>query len=581
MRARKPTNLSRMLLDPAVPIEVRHQLLHQVCNEPSPEGQAIVTRLLEAATAASTEAEYREKKKECDELLSALEEGPLRHATFDRMLQRKGSVLRAQVLTSEGGLASATVLDETLADRARCGDPVWLDARGNALVFHEVDQTIVGEEARLERWLPGGQVQVSVGELGRSLCRPAGQLLEQRECGEAEPGSTLIVCPRRLIAFCALPREDGLGHFQYLSHEPLPDVIVERDIGAPPAFIEHFTRHMERELLEPAIGRRYRLRRALLLLLEGVPGSGKTLAIDGFANRMMTTTAELIGVPVEALPSRIMRLQSSKVLDKWVGSSDRAIARFFEEAEELAALKFQAPDGREWELPLLVICEEIDALARARGGDPVYDRIETNLLTRLDPARAVFRDRLVFVMCTTNTPQLVDSAFIRRAGGTIAHFGRLGRRSFRAVLEKHLALRPFRGDGGSEDQARTQSIDDLQAVLFGPNAAESGQVEILFTGQVSGVVKHQRDFLTAGLVDRAVQQASAESCDAEWFGGEEPGLTHAGLRKSIDAQVRHIVELLTPHNCGEYLELPDGARVSSVRRIDRPAVLPFELERAS
>ena len=88
-----------------------------------------------------------------------------------------------------------------------------------------------------------------------------------------------------------------------------------------------------------------------------------------------------------------MQLRVSEVLSKWVGVADRNIARFFQEAEELAAERLVTPDGRELEMPLLLVIEECDAWARTRGEDGIHDRIQTTLLTNLDPSRALFRER--------------------------------------------------------------------------------------------------------------------------------------------------------------------------------------------
>jgi hypothetical protein len=51
--------------------------------------------------------------------------------------------------------------------------------------------------------------------------------------------------------------------------------------------------------------------------------------------------------------------------------------------------------------------------------------------------------------------------------------------------------------------------------------------------------------------------------------------------RAIDAQVQNIVGQLAPGNCDQYLTLPDAVRVGTVRRLEQPAVLPIELERAS
>jgi hypothetical protein len=306
-----------------------------------------------------------------------------------------------------------------------------------------------------------------------------------------------------------------------------------------------------------------------MVLLTGVPGSGKTLAIQGFWNRLYAVMAEEVGVSPDELPPRVLRLRAPDVLSKWLGESDKQVARFFDEIEELAAVPF-----RDRELPLLVICEEIDGLARQRGEDGVHDRIQTTLLQRLDTTSQKLRDQLVVFLFTTNRPGIVDAAFLRRAGGTSEHFGRLDRRAFLAVLGKHLDGRPLAAP-------RTAVVADLAAFLYAPRGEDQGQVEVSLLGQPAPRRFYRRDFLTGGLVDRAVQQAAAEACRAERAGETPAGLDARRLMRAIDAQVRALADLLAPHNVHDYLTVPDDARVSAVRRIAAPALLSADLERAS
>jgi ATP-dependent 26S proteasome regulatory subunit len=576
----KKRTVEKMLTDPSTPMEMRLQLMRQVCQAEEEIGEKILINLLEAACQASAGKQFLAKTEELAEVLKQLEQGPLRCATFDRLIESKMLGRRAQVILQDGTSAFCAVPDEKLVDALRCGDTVWLDGQGRALLFHQPDAVTLGEEAVLERCLPNGDVEVSIGELSRMVCRPSARLSEQIERGDAGPGSTVVVCQRRMLAFYALPALEGLNYMRFLAREPVPNVIVERDIGAPPAFIEQFVAHVRRELVDPSLGKRYGLRRGCTHLLVGPPGTGKTHSILGLWRRTYEIMAEIAGVPIEDLPPRVLQLRVADVLSKWVGESDQNIARFFDEVEQIASETFETPDGRVLELPVLVICEEIDALARQRGSDSIHDRIQATLLTSFDPARSLFRDRLVLVVGTTNAPALVDAAFWRRAGGTVTNFGRMDRFAFRAVIQKHLRGKPFRRENGdSEDAALRRVVADLTAWLYAPNGSDPGQVEITFVGQPNPVVKHRRDFLTGGLIDRAINQASGDACQEEWLGAEVCGLSTDRLICALDAQVRHIVNQLTPGNCEQYLALPDAMRVGTVRRIPQAPVLSIELER--
>jgi ATP-dependent 26S proteasome regulatory subunit len=572
----KKRTIEQLLTDPTVPMKMRKEMIRQVCSGDGEAEDKVISIVLEAATLASAGQQYIQKTKELQAALDELAQGPLRCATFLGTIESEAYGCRAELVLPDGASAFCSIPDAKVAEAVRCGDTVWLDAQGTAVVFHRPEPAKRGEQAHLERLLPDGNVEVSINDLGHYVCRASAQLQDQIEAGEAVPGCTLVVCPRRLLAWRALPESDLPEHRGYLARG-VPDVRVERDVGAPPDFIEEYATHVRRELTEPELGRRYGLRRSRTLLAVGVAGSGKTLGIHALWRRMYEVMSDVTGAPLDALPERVLKLESAQVLSKWLGESDKNISRFFDQIEKLADEPFEGPDGRQWELPVLVICEEIDALARQRGGDSVHDRIQSTLLTRLDPSQPLFRTRPIIVVCTTNLPDALDVAFVRRAGGSIVTFGRTNRFSFRAVLEKQLGDRPFAGG----DEARREALADITSWLFAPNSSDPGQVELSYVGQPNPAVMHRRDFVTAGLVDRAVQQAMSEACDAEWRGDQSPGATAASLMTAIDRQVRAIVDQLTPENCAQYLTLPDAVRVGSVRRIAQPAVLPAELLHAA
>jgi len=582
---KKPADLATTLVDPAVPLDQRRQLLVHVCMDPSPESAGVLQNLLDSAAAAKGEDLYKKRCAELDEKLREMESGWLRAATFIRMINPKGMVPRAKVQLQDGTEAFTVVPDPQLVKELRCGDTALLEATGKALLFRDEADVVTGEEARFERRIDHNRVEVTLRDHERFVFRLSDKLAAKLEAKEVETGSTLLVCSRRGMAFDAIPAQDGHSHYRYLAREPVPDVQIERDIGDPMPFLEALADHVAAEMDNPAIGRKYKRRRSMMKLLTGVSGSGKTLSIQGFWRRMYEQMSERTGVPIDSLPPRVLRLRMSEVLSKWLGESDKQLDRFFDEVEQLAEEKFTAPDGTEWTLPVLAIGEEVDSLARSRGSDTeaVYDRIQTTALQRLDTTCQKLRDRLIIFLFTTNVPHLVDPAFLRRAGGTIERFGRLAKRSFVAVLTKHLRDLPL-----YVPKLTSKSATPLQEVvgevtnwLYCPRGTDPGQAEVTFAGSTVPVTKYRRDFLTGALVDRAVQQAADEACRAERAGSKTPGVTARMLITAFDQQVRSIVEQLHLHNVGEYLTLPDGIRVASVKKLEQPRILPFELERAS
>jgi ATP-dependent 26S proteasome regulatory subunit len=568
------------LMDPAVPLPHRKLLLGQLCMDQSPPSGKIVERLLAAAAEGKGEALFAKKVQELNELLEELRSGPLRKATFLGLIAtHRPAVNRAHVLFENGDSAYPVIADADLAESLAKGDGVLLDLQARSLLCRDPHEAPVGEVGRFERSLDG-RVEVVLREQEKFVFRVSSALRAKIERGEVKPGAKLLLCARRAMAFDSLPEPDGLAHYRFLVREKPPDVSLARDVGNPPRFIEELLEHVRTEMERPELGRRYRLTRARTKLLSGVTGAGKTLSIHAFWRAVYELLAALTGVPADDLPPRVFRLRMPEVLSKWLGESDQNLDRFFDEIEQLGRERFKGPDGREFELPVLVICEEIDGLARSRGGDPIYDRIQTTALERLDLNCQKLRDRLIIFIFTTNVPHLVDPAFLRRAGGTWEHFGRLGRRAFESVLEKHLSGLPFppayAADGRKPERRTVREVSDW---LYSTNGHDPGQVQLTFVGSSTPQVKHRRDFLTGALVQRAVQQAAAAACRAERLGEGEPGVSTPLLLRAFSAQIRSLVAVLTPQNAGDYVTLPDGARVGEVRRIEEPLALPYELER--
>lgn len=615
------------LTDPAVPLEHRKAMLGHICQDASAESMEIAKTILDKAAQGNSEQVFGKKLQEVTEILEELKSGPLRPAVYigplssgdERRLSARRrrraksngvpvhdnaapapadgsktdaslegvvrtalgpSVRRVKVAMQNGDFAYPVVPDAQLADELECGDGVLVDAQGRALLYRDPARPPTGEQARLERRIDDERVEAVVRDHEPYIFQLSQALREQLDDGDVSPGAKLLVCTRRAFAFEAVPAADGLSHYRYLVRDPVPDVVLSRDVGNPPAFLFDLVEHLRDELQAPTIGRRYRLRRSTTKLLSGVSGSGKSLAIRAYWRLMYEVMSEHTGYSIEDLPPRVVRLRMPQVMSKWLGESDKNLDRFFDEVEQLADEKWKAPDGREYELPVLVICEEIDGLARARGhGDPIYDRIQTTGLERLDTNTQRLADCLATFLFTTNLPHLVDPAFLRRAGGAMVHFGRLDRQGFQAVLEKHLLNLPMSRSLGRGPAAEKRLLKETTSWLFSPNGHDPGQVEITLVGASTPITKYRRDFLTGALVDRAVQQAAHRACRSERRGAADPGMNAELLIRAFSDQIQAIARQLTPHNAENYLDLPDGARVGSVRRVPQPTWQPHQLER--
>ena len=126
------------------------------------------------------------------------------------------------------------------------------------------------------------------------------------------------------------------------------------------------------------------------ILLFGPPGCGKTLLAAAVANE---------------IDANFYCVDSASIMSKWLGESEKNIAKIFEEARKTSE------NGK----PSIIFMDEVDSLAKIHseevGGEA---RVRTQFLKEMDSINDKNVNRHVYVIGATNKPWFLDEPFIRR-----------------------------------------------------------------------------------------------------------------------------------------------------------------------
>jgi transitional endoplasmic reticulum ATPase len=95
--------------------------------------------------------------------------------------------------------------------------------------------------------------------------------------------------------------------------------------------------------------------------------------------------------------ANLITIKGPEILSKWVGESEKAIREIFRKAKSSA--------------PSIILLDEVDSITKIRGGEyEVLESLVSQLITSIDSLQP---EDMVFLIGTTNRPDLIDPSFLR------------------------------------------------------------------------------------------------------------------------------------------------------------------------
>ncbi len=160
------------------------------------------------------------------------------------------------------------------------------------------------------------------------------------------------------------------------------DVVLREDVASKVRELIEAVRLRDRVLVDWGFESKLPYGRAISALLSGAPGTGKTM--------VATVMGKELGLEV-------FRVDLSKVVSKFIGETEKNLARVFDEASRCKAI---------------LLFDEADSLfskrTEVKNSNDKFANLEVNfLLQRLETHDGV-------VMLTTNAASAIDRAFLRR-----------------------------------------------------------------------------------------------------------------------------------------------------------------------
>ena len=335
-------------------------------------------------------------------------------------------------------------------------------------------------------------------------------------------------------------RLDGTGriaveHFvknenRDLFMENVPDISWEQ-VGGQPEAIRLIRETIEHPLLHPEVYEKYGKKTVKGILLYGPPGCGKTLLGKATARTLAKEYSERQGKEVKEY---FMAISGPKILNMWVGETERMVREIFKTARE------KAKDG----YLVFIFMDEAESLLRTRSSGRHFSMSNTvvpQFCAELDGLESLEN---VVLMLTSNRPDYIDPAVLR--SGRIDRKVKVGRpdkdasrQILNIYLKSSLPLDPavLAKHDGEAVCAQRELVEGILEALWSKRksnefleiALRSGKSETLYRSDLnSGAILES-------IVDRAKETAIRRTLAEP---KKETGITLEDLTEAMDQEFK-------------------------------------------
>jgi proteasome-associated ATPase len=506
-------------------------------------------RLREAKT---LHAQFEESYRELEAMYMRLTAPPLYPATFLECRDIAGAA--AALVHCNNSSRYVTIHEELDGATLRVGEEVLLSADRNLLVDRLGGTALdCGETAMFDRYTDDGRLVLKRRD-------------EEVVAGAAEGLAEIALQKGDAVrwhpsAYLACEKVERAGGQQYFLEEDI--TVTFDDIGGLDEQIEELKTLVMLYVRHLGVTQRYGLKQERAALLDGPPGTGKTMLVKALVSFLKTLSP--------SGQARFINIKPGELGSMWYGQSEANIREVFRAAREASEL--------EPEVPVVMFLDELDSIASARGATfhHVDDRVVEALAAELDGLQSCGN---VLIIAATNRRDALDEAMVRagRFGDSAIEVGRPRRAAARAILSKYLredmpyAVEPgANGNGpGSNGEAREALIDATLSRLFSPNG--DGDVATLTFRDGARRVVRFSELLSGATLAKIAHRAARGACLREIETGAE-GITLDDVLTAIAGEVEATARLLKPANCWRFVDnLPQDVDVVRVEPVDhKPA----------